>query len=280
MSARFEVGELVDLAIRGARVVDMAGQGFAPLLALDVDGERLEVALSASLTVTRVAPKEWPPQSGDLWEDAHDGSWWAGPDDEGGVYLRSQKGGTDYPDWVLNNYGPMRLAYRRGCAPEPGPAAVEAEPTPVDDRAAKIQGLRELADWLEANPGVPFRPTGTVEIDIYPWEVLNRGYSASNEEQAEVLRNTAALIGADLREAGSGGVHGVVRKEFSGRVQYQLIHVLKKAPAGAPQDVTPAVGEVAGPDSSQAGPATAADEPDALPRLVEPAPIVDPALEG
>lgn len=323
---RFEVGELVDIAIRGARVVDTAGQGFAPLLALDVDGERLEVAPSASLTVTRVAPREWPPRPADVWASG-DGRLWFARASEDYSYDQARMVSAD-PDspsesagTVLNHFGQMRLVYREGWSPETPPAgrdtdaapeasAVATTGQPADMRAENIAGLREAADWLAANPDVP--------LDGGAYELLTSLSShgrSDSDRRAELLR-VAEVLG---EEPDFGQTHPQVARRFRGKVAYRAYYV----PVEPAQDPAQAGGEVAGPDSSQAGPATAANEPDhyhsggaaggpgdngaqcacgttyagfdshagamaaleqhiadegKLPRLVQPAPINDPAL--
>lgn len=158
----YVVGELVDVTMRGVRVAAVVPVAGTTVLRLRMDEDEIDLALVTGITVTRVAPAEWPPQIGDVWDDAHGGSWWTRYND-GEPYLQSETGGVDEPTWVLERYGPMKLAYRRGWTPESAAiaaAAVEpAEPEVLDERAETIAGLRQLIDWLEAHPDAPIGAT-------------------------------------------------------------------------------------------------------------------------
>jgi hypothetical protein len=261
---RFEVGELVDVAIRGARVVDVAGQGFAPLLALDVDGERLEVALSTSLTVTRRAPREWPPLAGDVWR-VDSALWFARADEFNGVRLASVDldAPTERPESVLHHFGRPELVYREGWSPETSPAGRDTDAAPEasavattgqsgDRRAETIAGLREATDWLERHPEVPL-----------PYQPLLQYFVHHDGAEAIVeLQDIGAVLGVAPVRSHPGGPHVKVIQAFRGGVAYEAVACDIAREDFEGPDVTPAVGEVAGPDSPQEGPATAADEPE------------------
>jgi hypothetical protein len=74
----FQYGDIVDITIRGVRLVERPVITNAPVgyTILDQHGCRYTVPLGAE--ITRTAPAEWPPQRGDLWRDEkHHGLWYA-----------------------------------------------------------------------------------------------------------------------------------------------------------------------------------------------------------
>jgi len=120
----FQVGELVDVTIRRARVERHDGD----VLALSVGGARIVIpvvlpsAAPSSVTTERVAPAEWPPQAGDLWRDRHDELWFFRID---AVYPAGPLRGntatdtrwTDDPAGLIEDNAPMTLVHRE---PEDG----------------------------------------------------------------------------------------------------------------------------------------------------------------
>lgn len=116
MSARFQPGELIDLTIRGARVSDKHVQDKYLFLSVGEETFHLPVRLLARANVQRVAPAEWPPQVGDVWEDAT-GVQWFTRYYEGEPYFVSTAGGHDDASGVLDSVGPMTLVYRKGWTP-------------------------------------------------------------------------------------------------------------------------------------------------------------------
>jgi len=72
-SSIFRVGEVVDVAISGATVVDTTDTTI-----LVRTGSQAPVCIpvnAAGVTVARVAPAQWPPMVGDLWEDCRGDRW-------------------------------------------------------------------------------------------------------------------------------------------------------------------------------------------------------------
>lgn len=247
-------GELVDITIRGARVEAFNGgyTTFAPKAGAHITIE----TGSAGVDITRVAPREWPPQAGDVWVGESGDQFFARTGEDGDAeWLVPVSGGSisSYPEEILASFGPLRLAYRRGWSPEPAPAA-DADAEKVDKRAEVIAGLREMADWYEANPGIP--------LDLYGWQMLN-SLSGPNDEaaRAELLR-VAELVGEPANLTAN---HPDVKKMFRGRVAYRAYYIPTAKPAdeAANEDLTGGGGEVAGP-AGVSGPATA---PASLPRL-------------
>lgn len=91
----------------------------------------------------------------------------------------------------------------------------------TDRRAALIAGLRDLADWFEANPDVPVGPHPYLEYKHFP-----RGDDEA--EFAEVVR-VAELIGEDVHTNASADRHFVV-KQF-GPVAYEVLAISARAMA-------------------------------------------------
>jgi hypothetical protein len=255
MSA-FEPGEIVNVDFYNARYVGKrdGDLGFAM-----ADDQQVWLP-SLAIRVTRVAPKEWPPQPGDAWEDRHGSTWFAFRDRRGVVLMQSGDPTSDVkpsPETVLTNVGPLRLAYRKGWSPEAAPA-VEPEPpaAQIDHRAEYVAGLREMADWLEANPAVPLDNGGQDHLSI-----VQRGSDDANRAELERI---AALLGV---EPDSTSAHPGVRRMFRGRIAYRAFYI----PAPKPVEDLTRGGEVAAADGD-AGAATATpDETDAeaSPRLEE-----------
>jgi hypothetical protein len=167
---------------------------------------------------------------------------------------------SSYPDEILASNGPLRLAYRRGWSPETSPAgrdtgtspeasAVATTGQPADRRAETIAGLREATDWLEAHPEVPlpYRP------------LLQYFVHGDGAESIAELQDIGAALGIAPARSHPGGPHVKVIQPFRGGVSYEAIACDIAREDFEGPDVTPAVGEVPGPDSPQAGPATAAE---------------------
>lgn len=159
-AAKFTPGELVDVTIRGARVVHT----YLTSTVFDINhgGTDFELPHGPNVRIARVAPAEWPPQPADVWRDNAGVAWMALGNLAGGVEMVPAKGGPDAGGWqdpidVLGDFGPMRLEYRPGWTPPGEPTIKPAEPF-VDERAEMIAGIRELADLLEQRPNLPFAP--------------------------------------------------------------------------------------------------------------------------
>lgn len=65
-------GDLVDVAIKGVRVVGTNALTGAPTI---VDEHGNEYPMPPQAAITQVSPAGWPPQPGDLWR-GHDGRLW------------------------------------------------------------------------------------------------------------------------------------------------------------------------------------------------------------
>lgn len=134
--AEFRDGEIVDVAIKGARVVnsyptrrDHEDTGLVLVVQLTddtgalADGRSVAVNLkSPGVSVTRVAPAEWPPQVGDLWRD-RDGDLWFGCvyyDIHNDTHVtlsparakHTQAWGEGGAEAARQEYGPLTLVHR------------------------------------------------------------------------------------------------------------------------------------------------------------------------
>ncbi len=70
---KFQFGEIVDVAIKGARVLAIG----SATITVGIAEHKAHLPLLCT-EITRAAPAEWPPQPGDLWRDEkHKGLWYA-----------------------------------------------------------------------------------------------------------------------------------------------------------------------------------------------------------
>jgi len=124
--SNYQPGEIVDITIRGARILPPSYPG-APLRVAYHEvspGVQSTITIpyadSDAVTVERVTPAQWPPRPGDLWRDSAGRVWFgAGYEDLGDmrVLLVSQDQyslGSDLPDHINQEHGPMTLVHREG----------------------------------------------------------------------------------------------------------------------------------------------------------------------
>jgi hypothetical protein len=126
---KLQPGEIVDITIKGARVVRVITEGHdgdvTPILDLTIlgpDGSHYYTQLPAdwsSVTVERVTPEHWPPRPGDVWTEADGtGTWVALADQQlNRVVLVSAEmtHGVPFPypaDDVLGTRGSLTLSHR------------------------------------------------------------------------------------------------------------------------------------------------------------------------
>lgn len=98
----------------------------------------------------------------------------------------------------------------------PEPATEQREP---DHRADLIAGLRDMADWLEANPDVPVGAHDFVRLQ-YCADVYTGGIVAS---RAEVDRVAVLLDAKPYRD----GTHYGAEKDFGGDVSYLALSIAR-----------------------------------------------------
>lgn len=126
----FQPGELVNVEIRAARVMDPK-PGHDHILTLGytetVPGVYATIEINtsvagSSITTTRVAPADWPPQLDDLWRDNDGKLWFVGryEDSEGRKEIRfipSRDSAYSYTRVyngadLLRQHGPLTLVHR------------------------------------------------------------------------------------------------------------------------------------------------------------------------
>lgn len=180
---QFQPGEIVDIAIRNVRYVS-TNEWFHTVEG--TEGPTFQVLVNQSV-LTRVAPKEWPPQPGDVWTDRDGDGWFTFNNASGDIQFIAASGGRYGEDNLLKTLGPLRLVRRRGWTPDAEPAAVG--PTAVDKRAEMVAGLRALADLVEANPTLPF------PLNDVLW----------NAENMDSLRAWARELGTEIKPAAHRG---------------------------------------------------------------------------
>ena len=86
-------------------------------------------------------------------------------------------------------------------------------------RAKVIGGLRQLADYLDAHPGVPVCPFGW-DLSIYP-------QSADDADRAAEVDRIAAILGVDVADQTADGGHYTAARTF-GLITYEAVHIPRR----------------------------------------------------
>jgi hypothetical protein len=86
-------------------------------------------------------------------------------------------------------------------------------------RAKVISGLRQLADWLDAHPGVPVSPYGW-DLSIYPQ------HDDDTARAAEVDR-IAAILGVTVTDQTPTGGHYTAARSF-GLITYEAVYIPRR----------------------------------------------------
>jgi hypothetical protein len=149
-------GELVDLRLPGMRVADPVAGHLVLVGDSGIDTEPFEVRIpsTAQFVVTRVAPREWPPQKGDVWASPrYGGEEWVAAAGAGDIVMTSltRPGSWFAPGKVSQDEGPMVLVRRRGWTP-PDP---DAELSTVDEAISAAQVVAHIARGLSAGLPLP-----------------------------------------------------------------------------------------------------------------------------
>lgn len=124
---------------------------------------------SPDMTITRLAPAEWPPQPSELWA-AGDGVELfatAGTRSDEAWMVSGDAGRAGYASDMLAVYGPMRRVYP---PVESAPAAdvdQPDEPEQPDERAASAALLRHIADGIDAGLPVPWTVSDRFDLYLY-----------------------------------------------------------------------------------------------------------------
>ncbi|GAA3223021.1 hypothetical protein [Actinocorallia longicatena] len=119
--ADFQVGEVVDITIKGVRFLAPAEDEGGSVVIRAADGTEGWI-MPPQAEIARVAPAEWPPQPGDLWRD-RDGDTWHGVlvDDNDtvdepytvlGAGRSSKNNAVEEPGQILEWHGPLALVHR------------------------------------------------------------------------------------------------------------------------------------------------------------------------
>lgn len=92
-------------------------------------------------------------------------------------------------------------------------------PTPANQpaRTEAINGLRQLADFLDAHPDVP------VADHSWTLHAFPRDAEDDATEQAEV-DHVAVILGVTVRDDTANGGHYLAARTF-GRVTYEFVHI-------------------------------------------------------
>ncbi|WP_062440054.1 hypothetical protein [Herbidospora daliensis] len=89
-----------------------------------------------------------------------------------------------------------------------------------DRHSALIAGLRDLADFLDANPGVPV-PSTEIAITVYPPR-------ADDEEMRAVVDTMAAGLGTEIKPSDLSHGHYSTCRSF-GPVLYGAVAIMRQA---------------------------------------------------
>lgn len=112
-----QVGDLVDIAIKGVRVTDVRPDGSVVIACYD-DRVHGVFPMPPQAAIKCVTPANWPPQPGDVWSDGcpFTRSWFAQRRESvpAGVVMIPQEGDSEAtPDDVLHLYAvDLTLAFR------------------------------------------------------------------------------------------------------------------------------------------------------------------------
>lgn len=145
----FQPGEHVRVTIEGV----IQTYGPSPDVVTIRAGNGIDVYLPWETgTIERVAPPEWPPRPGDLWEDSAGDLWFAQlhdyPETDPHVQLLHETMNGRLIPWdpadVLSSRGPMKLARRRDDpAPTSGAVSTSDRYWPVDPPPAVDPALAD-----------------------------------------------------------------------------------------------------------------------------------------
>ena len=105
----------------------------------------------------------------------------------------------------------------------------------AEERSGLISGLRELADFLEQNPGVP--APRCADLMVFP-------PVSADQEMKEAIDTIAALIGDDIEDDTADDGHYTTGRGF-GAVQYRAVgiparrHALRHAQTSYAENIIP-----------------------------------------
>jgi hypothetical protein len=86
-------------------------------------------------------------------------------------------------------------------------------------RAQVTAGLRQLADYLDRNPGVPVNEFGD-------WQLTMCALNPDDADGKAEVDRIATILGVDVTDETADGGHYIASKSF-GLVSYQMVRVLR-----------------------------------------------------
>ena len=86
-------------------------------------------------------------------------------------------------------------------------------------RAKVISGLRQLADWLDAHPGVPVCPFG--------WDLSTYPQHADDANRAAEVDRIAAILGVTVTDQTGQGGHYIAARSF-GLITYEAVYIPRR----------------------------------------------------
>lgn len=103
-------------------------------------------------------------------------------------------------------------------------------PNPVP-RSQITDGLRQLADYLDAHPGIPLAP--------YGWDLLVSTHCDNDTEGRAEVDRIAAILGVPADDDTAAGGHYTAARSF-GPVKYNAFHIPGWQKARITSDADPA----------------------------------------
>lgn len=201
--ADFQIDEIVDITIVGARVVNTfptsyMGDDTGTVLAfrtcdhLSCKAGTVNIG-DPGVTVERLTPVEWPPRNGDVWRDRTGDLWFAVDDGE----LTHSGYVAEASEHIAETFGPLTLVYREDQPnPEQVPYLVTFEqfrPTAnhrVDPLTLHAVDAEDLADKILAHFDLPRGRYG-VAVD------LEQGGGEISDGLAPYITFTVKPVGGD-----------------------------------------------------------------------------------
>lgn len=89
-------------------------------------------------------------------------------------------------------------------------------PADLIARAQVIDGLRQLADYLDAHPDVP--------VNEYGWDLNDYTNHGTDTDERAAVDQVAAALGVPVRNDTRRGGHYIAARTF-GRITYQFVHI-------------------------------------------------------
>lgn len=194
----FQPGEIVDVRIRGVRILGDADNGATGAFGSGAGADQFYIPPQAE--ITHRAPAEWPPRHRDLWQDGNGTLYFAY---SAGV-CEEQFGDleTDAPD------APIRLVDDNGSHIEVEDALQTFGPLALIRRVATGDGLQPV--WSEDLPVDELaRTLSAADVEInggdYPsWDDLRDSGQDAYRQAARILLSRYQIAHRDQQDGGEG----------------------------------------------------------------------------